>query len=258
VKEKIHLIIPDQHACPTTSHKRALYVGKLIEDIKPNVVINLGDAADMPSLSSYDKGTKGFEGRRYSKDVEASIEFQDLMWKHVSKPTRDKIRAVVLEGNHEYRIDRATNADAMLDGTISYDDLQMDRYYDDIVRYNGASPGEIEIDGVTYAHFRVSGVMGRPIGGEHPAHSLLVKGHGSTTVGHSHLYNYAMQTKADGSKIMGLVAGCYDDNFHKYAGAANKLWWAGLSVKRGVSKGVYDLESVSLERLKNVYGRRIS
>lgn len=252
---KTHLIIPDQHADPFTNHTRAKYAGKLINDIKPDVVVNLGDAADMASLSSYDRGTRGFEGRRYNKDVEASIKFQETLWKEVSPSVRKKIRAVVLEGNHEYRISRATNADAMLDGTIGYDDLQMDTFYDDVVRYNGSSPGTIEIDGITYAHYLVSGVMGRAIGGEHPAHSLLVKKHQSCTVGHLHLLNHAQQTKEDGTKLNGLVAGCFDDHFHSYAGNANKMWWVGCCVKHSVSKGDYDLEQVSLKRMKKIYGR---
>ncbi len=36
------------------------------------MVINGGDFADMPSLSSYDIGKKTFEGRRYKADIEAA------------------------------------------------------------------------------------------------------------------------------------------------------------------------------------------
>ena len=46
-------------------------IGRYIVDKQPEKIICLGDFADMPSLSSYDKGTKSFEGRRYVSDVEA-------------------------------------------------------------------------------------------------------------------------------------------------------------------------------------------
>jgi hypothetical protein len=59
-----HLVIPDQHAHPDFHNKRADWLGQLIKELRPDVVINIGDAADMPSLSSYDKGTKGFQGRK--------------------------------------------------------------------------------------------------------------------------------------------------------------------------------------------------
>ena len=57
---RTHLIIPDPHSHPNHHNKRAEWLGALIADVKPDVVINIGDVADMPSLCSYDKGTKGF------------------------------------------------------------------------------------------------------------------------------------------------------------------------------------------------------
>ena len=41
---------------------------------QPEKIICIGDFADMSSLSSYDRGTKSFEGRRYVKDIEAAKE----------------------------------------------------------------------------------------------------------------------------------------------------------------------------------------
>ena len=64
----VHLVVPDIHAHPDHNNDRADWLGKLILDIKPDVVVNIGDMWDMPSMSSYDKGTKGFYGRSYRKD----------------------------------------------------------------------------------------------------------------------------------------------------------------------------------------------
>src|SRR3546814_6957280 len=82
----------------------------------------------MPSLCSYDKGTKGFEGRRYSKDIAAAHDAQERFFAPI-KATKKKLpRFVMLQGNHEYRIERAIDADAAhLDGVISPDDLLYER-----------------------------------------------------------------------------------------------------------------------------------
>ena len=80
-----HLVIPDAHAHSDHHNKRFEWLGRLIVDIKPTTVIMLGDWADMPSLCSYDKGTKGFEGRRYWKDVNAAIDAQERMFKPIRK-----------------------------------------------------------------------------------------------------------------------------------------------------------------------------
>ena len=57
------MIVPDPHAHPDFHNERADWLGKLIKDLKPDGVINIGDAADMPYLCSYDKGTRAFQGR---------------------------------------------------------------------------------------------------------------------------------------------------------------------------------------------------
>ena len=65
-----HLVIGDPHCTPKASNDRFLWAGKFAHDLKPNTIICMGDFASMDSLSSYDKGKKQFEGRRYKKDID--------------------------------------------------------------------------------------------------------------------------------------------------------------------------------------------
>lgn len=248
-----HLIIPDTHAQPGYSNERADWLGQLIIDVKPDVVVHMGDNWDMPSLSSYDRGKKSFQGRNYRKDIEAGIEFHDRMWQPVRARKKRLPLRVFLEGNHEERISRAIDASPELEGAISFDDLQLKEYYDEVVRYQGQTPGIITIDGVNYAHYFISGVMGRAIGGEHPAYSLLTKEYESCTQGHTHVFDYCERTKASGEKIAGLVCGVYQDYHAVWAGEANKLWWRGVVLKEDVEDGFYDLRTISLARLRKEY-----
>ena len=62
------LIIPDAHAEPNYDNDRFTWLGSLIFEKKPDVVVCLGDWFDMASLSSHDKGKKSFEGRRYKQE----------------------------------------------------------------------------------------------------------------------------------------------------------------------------------------------
>lgn len=254
ILSKKHLIIPDPHAHPKFHNKRAEWVGKLINDIKPDVVICLGDLADMPSLSSYDRGTKAFQGRNYRADIDAALDFNDRLWSTVRKSKRKLPHRVILEGNHEHRITKAINLQPEIEGALSFDDLEYERYYDETIRYNGRSPGVTSIDGISYAHFFISGVMGKSIGGAHPAYSILAKGHGSATAGDLHLLSYECQTGIGGKRLQGLVAGCFQDYDADWAGEANKLWWRGCVVKNNVENGNYDPEFISLARLKKEYG----
>src|SRR5687768_6321108 len=76
--EKV-LIIPDAHAHPQFDNTRFSWLGQLIADERPDTIVCLGDFADMPSLSGYDKGKKSFEGRRYKKDIDAARDAMSMM-----------------------------------------------------------------------------------------------------------------------------------------------------------------------------------
>lgn len=246
-----HLIIPDPHAHYEHNNDRADWLGKLIADVRPDVVINMGDQWDMPSLSAYDKGHK-IMGRTYKADIDAGLEFSDRLWGPTKRRKKKKPRMVFLEGNHEDRITRALELSPTLRGTISFDDLDL-KAYDDIVRYEGDTPGNITIDGVTYAHYFISGVLGRALGGEHPAHALLSKGFVSCTAAHTHTMDFCVRTDVQGRSRMGFVCGCYLDYDADWAGMRNRLWQKGVAIKRNVEDGVYDLQWVSLDALRKEY-----
>lgn len=250
---KTHLVIPDPHALPGQSNARADLLGKLICDVKPDVVVNLGDQWDMPSLRGADRGTRTFEGRRIREDIEVGKDFSERMWAPVKKSKKRLPYRVFLEGNHEQRIKRVVNGAPEFSGWLDTEDLEISRWYDEFVPYSGNTPGIINVDGVHYAHFFVSGVMGRPIGGEHPAYSLLTKEFVSCTCGHIHVLDFAERTTVAGKKIYGLVAGVFIDYHADWAGEINRLWWPGVIIKRNVEDGGYDPEFVSLKRLQNVY-----
>lgn len=252
---KTHLIIPDPHAHPDHNNDRADWLSALIKDVKPDVVINMGDQWDFPSLSSYDKGKRSFHGRSYKADVDAGLEFSDRLWGPVRKAKKKLPRRIFLEGNHEERIRRAQELSPELADTITYKDLDLTRDYDDIVFYKGGTPGVFKIDGIHYAHYFISGVMGRAIGGEHPAYSLLTKEFVSCTAGHLHVFDHSERTTVGGRKINGLISGVYQDYDSDWAGEINKLWWRGVCIKRNVEGGNYDLQQVSINALRKEYGQ---
>ena len=60
-----HLVIGDPHCTPKASNERFLWAGRVAADYKVSHVICMGDFCSMDSLSTYDRGKKSFEGRRY-------------------------------------------------------------------------------------------------------------------------------------------------------------------------------------------------
>ena len=245
----------DAHAHPDFNNERADYVGRLILDLQPDVFINGGDMWDFASLSGYDKGKASFHGRNYQRDLASGLEFNDRLFSPIRKAKRRQPYTIFLEGNHEQRQSRLLDLQPELDGAISFKDLDLNRSYDETVRYTGATPGTINIDGINYAHFVVSGVMGRPISGEHPAYTTLTKQFQSVAVGHIHTFDYSERTDISGRKVQSLVAGWYGDYTAPWAGREIcRLWSSGVAILHDVEDGEYDLEWVSLKRLKKEYG----
>lgn len=249
-----HIVIPDPHAHPDFNNERADWLGKLILDIKPDTVINLGDCADMASLSTYDKGKRAFAGRSYRADINAHLDFQERMWHPIKKAKRKLPYSVVFEGNHEHRIEKALDLSPELSGTIGFDDFRFQDYYDDVVRYEGGTPGIREVDGIAYAHYFISGIMGRPLGGVKPAYAISLANGISSTCGHIHTLDYSVRTLVSGRKINCLVAGVFQDYDSPWAGKINPLWWRGVIVKRNVENGLYDPQFISMEALRKEYG----
>jgi len=251
------LVIPDSHAHPDYHNNRAEWLGNYIADVKPEIVINMGDQFDMPSLSSYDKGKSSFMSQSYEADINSGLDFHERLWTPVKKTKKKQPYKVFLHGNHENRLRKVLEYDPQLCGErygVSFRNYSISDYYHEEVPYEGQTPGVYTCEGVSFAHYLISGLMGRPISGEHHAYSLIAKQHTSCVVGHSHTADYALRTDTFGNHIQGLVCGVYQDYKSGWAGLANNLWWRGIVHLRGVESGNFDHEFISLRRLQRAYG----
>lgn len=255
-----YLIVPDSHAHPDFPNDRADWLGQLIKDRKPDVVVNIGDTFDMPSLSSFDKGKASFYGNSYERDIEAGVEFLDRVWSPVKKSKKKRPKSIYLVGNHDLpRLRKVLEYQPELGGSkfgIGEGDFQLDKYHHEVVDYVGGTPGIYQSDGISFAHYMVSELMGRPIGGENHAASLLNKNYSSCVVGHSHAADWSVRTGSNGKKIMGLVCGVYQDYSNPWAGNVANMWHRGVVFLNNVEDGVYDPEWISLGRLRNAYGNK--
>jgi hypothetical protein len=161
------MVLPDVQAKPGLDFSYLRRYGTYMLEKRPDIVVCIGDFADMPSLSSYDKGRKSFEGRRYKRDVEATQfamqaflgplnEYNAMRRKNRKGEYRPRL--VLTLGNHEDRIHRAINDDAKLDGVLSIKDLAYEEYGWEVYPFLQV----VIMEGVAFSHFIATGVMGRP------------------------------------------------------------------------------------------------
>ncbi len=249
-KGKIHVVIPDTQVSVGTPTAHLGWIGRYLVDQfegQDLTIIHLGDHWDMPSLSTYDKGTARIEGRRYKRDIEAG----NIAFALLNRPLLEAKAKTgwapakhFLRGNHEDRITRASNLDAQLLGVIALEDLDTS----DWKVHPFLEP--VFLDGVGYSHYWYQPLTGKPYGGMIETR-LKTIGH-SFTMGHQQTLLYGVRYVA-GASQHGLVCGsCYTHD-EEYKGPQGNSHWRGIIVKHRVSKGSYDPMFVSLNYLRDRY-----
>ena len=249
------LVIPDTQVKPGVPIDHLLWAGYYAVDRKPDAIVFIGDHWDMPSLSSYDKGKKAFEGRRYLHDINAGREAMAMFMSPIlqeqerlrrNKEKTWKPRLVFTLGNHESRCLRAIEDDPKLDGVIGYQDFGLEQWGFEVYNFLDV----VAIEGVAFSHYFTSGAMGRPVSS---AKALLTKKHMSCVMGHVQDRDIAYSKKADGSSITGIFAGIFYQHDEDYLGNQGNSSWRGVWMLNDVRNGSFDEMPISLSYLKRKY-----
>lgn len=248
------LFIPDCQVKPGIDLSYLTWAGKAICEYRPDVIVNAGDFADMPSLSSYDKaGSRYFEGKRYKADIDAAKEGMKLLLQPLKdlqakqKKNKEKVykpRKVFLYGNHCNRIDRAINANPILEGTISKEELEFNKDWE---VYEFLKP--VFIAGFGFCHYWPVGLMQRPAASPQ---AIINKLHMSCIAGHQQGKQIAYSRRADGKSVMSIICGSYYSHNEDYMPDNN--YWRGLVMLNEAIDGTADEMFLSIRYLKERFG----
>jgi len=254
-----HIMIPDTQAKLDVPTDHLNWIGMFIVEEYHNKnikIIHIGDHADMPSLSQYDKGMKKMEGRRYQDDLDSANE----AWRILNQPFYDyneyrkkgkqkmwNPERYITLGNHEDRINRAINANPQLEGMLGLDKLDYARSGWNVSDFTQP----IWLDGVAYSHFFYNPMTGKPYGGQNIETRLKTIGH-TFSMGHQQTLMYGLRFVA-GKSQHGLVAGACYLHDEDYKGPQGNAHWRGIVVKHQVKDGSYDPMFVSLDYLCRRY-----
>lgn len=252
----VHCVIPDVQAKPGIDFTYLNNIGKYLVEKKPEVIVCIGDFADMPSLSSYDKGKKSFEGRRYLADIDASHEAMSALleplYTYNYNAKRNKKRPytpkmIMTLGNHEQRILRAVELQPELEGVLDISHLDFTGYGWEVYPFLEVA----HVDGIAYSHYFTSGTLGRPVTS---SRALLTKKHQSCVMGHVQTMALSTDYRADGTPILGLFAGCCYEHNEDYLGPQGNAHFRGIHMLYEVSAGSFYHHPISLSYLNKKYG----
>lgn len=246
-----HFLLPDCQVKPGLDLEYVRWAGEYAARRQPDVIINIGDFWDFPSLSSYDKGKKSFEGRRYKNDLDAGARAMDLFCEPLAKIPGYDPRMVFNRGNHEYRANRVSEIQPEYEGVIGPEDIDLASWGWEQYEYQVP----VVIDGVRYCHMFVNpeSLIKSSLTGT--MDNRLRKLACSFTQGHQQGLMYGV--KYAGGRVMhGLVAGSYYLHNEQYMGPQGNDHWRGLVVKHEVKDGGYDPMMVSIKYLKRKFGKK--
>lgn len=243
-----HCVIPDVQAKPGVPLDHLKWAGQYIAEKRPDVIVCLGDFADMESLSSYDRGKRSAENKRYKADLEAAHRGMELLMTPIVMEKDYKPRLVMILGNHEDRITRYADDNPVMHEAVSVRDLGYEAWGWQVVPFREV----IKIDGVAYCHYFYNQNTSKPYGGANLDTRLKTIGM-SFTMGHQQGLSVAIRELADGTRHRGLVAGSFYQHSESYRGPQACYEWRGLLMKHEVANGDYDLMEVSLNYLRRRY-----
>lgn len=257
---KTIVVIGDAHAHPDYPNDRFDWLGQLIVDTRPDIIVDIGDFADIPSLGRQEVGTMAFEGRRYKNDIACAIDARrrvkapsDALSAHLEAQHRARWnpRWVAIGGNHDdEHFTRTVHYDAKLEGLISKADLKLAE-----LGWEAYPFGEmVDIEGFLFTHYFMGGVMGKPIGGLYPTVNFLKRYHASCVQGHTHYFQMRHEMGRQG-KLYAFIAGCYFDYNPTWTNA-HIFYDRGILILRGVEQGSLEsFEWLGINEIKERYAK---
>jgi hypothetical protein len=249
-------IIPDTQTREGVPINHLHWASMYFMDKAPDAIVHLGDGADMPSLSSYDKrGSKRSERLRIQKDVDAWKRGMEALcgpWEAAGW----RAEKTYLLGNHEFRWWTALNNEPhLLEGMFEEDDP-----FSPFLRSLGWTVHPflkiVTLDGVRYCHFFPHGPGGRVGQTKRGAPSALAQVQrqmASATAGHMQGLDIATVSTDLGLR-RGLIAGSFYLHNEHYLHGLDR-YWRGLIMKNDVRNGMYALCEVEMDFLRAKYRR---
>lgn len=245
-KKRSHFIISDMQVTPSnlTQAKRTLHkIALKVIEKKPDVLIWLGDFADMESLYRASKKYDQFDSKKFKADVRASNEAMDY-FQNLIKDL--KLEQHITVGNHEDRINKFIENNIQISALISFDELNYNKYMQ-VHKYLEVAT----IDGIQYSHKFVNGSGGADITS---ARALLKKTYGHACQGHSRKIDQFTDYKPNGEQLSTLLAGAsYEHEMSYLNNPQDRLYPRQVWFSQDVYKG-FNVERIDLPSLPDKSG----
>lgn len=241
---RMHVVIPDVQAKPGVRLDHLDWVGQYIAEKQPDVVVCIGDFADMEALSRFDMGTIRGENKRLKRDLDVAREAMDLLMAPIRAVPGYTPELHMTMGNHEHRLDRFANEHPYLEEVVGTHMLNYEQWGWKVHPF--LKP--VTLDGVEYVHYFVSGKKNLPISS---ANAMRTKFTRSSIMGHAQQTEVAFDPRSHQWFIFCGLCCLHDEAYLGPQGNDNRRQ---ILVLHEVEDGKFDPMFVSLRFLEKAYG----
>lgn len=241
---RMHVVIPDVQAKPGVRLDHLTWVGKYIAEKKPDVVVCIGDFADIESLSRYEIGTIKAENKRLKRDLQVAREAMELLMTPIRETDGYCPELHMTMGNHEHKLDRFANEHPYLEEVVGTHMLDYEEWGWKVHPF--LKP--VTVDGVDYAHYFISGAKGLPVSS---ANAMRTKRTRSSIMGHNQKTDVAFDPISHQWFIFCGLCCLHDEEYLGPQGNDNRRQ---ILVLHEVEDGKFDPMFVSLKYLEKAYG----
>lgn len=256
------LVIGDAHIEARENINRFTWLGNLIKERRPKCIVTIGDFLTLDCLSTWNSDKRlTMEGQRYQQEIATGKKALNLMFGGIGEANKllkrrkkelYEPRFIFIEGNHEYRLTRYIDQHPELEGAMDIKrDLGLKDYDGEWVPYHSY----ITINSIMFQHIPFA-KNGRPISGMNIARKALMLTNLSVVFGHTHCLNVESMHRTGSPHLQqALNCGCFFEHQPDYVVGAPTDYWRGVCILKNYSPMRFDLETISMSRLKTEYGR---
>lgn len=244
-------VIPDTQVKHGVELDYIHHIGAYIVRKLPPVIVQIGDWYDMEALSSYNKGKKKAEGKRFINDINAGNKALEILDSYITSVPNYKPRKIITLGNHEARIDRYVEDNPEFEGLIGSDQLAFSKQGWEV--YPFLKP--VEVCGIWFVHFLANPMSGKPYGGT--ALSRLNKTGESYVMGHQQTLDIAYRPMQLSKKQqIGVIAGACYDHDEGYKGFQGNNHFRGCVMLYECHDGSAFAKPISLDYMKRKFNEK--
>lgn len=240
---KSYIVIGDQHIPEhdVTAHKA---IFNLMDDIKFDGIINLGDAMDLACISHWNKGrNKTLEGKRLKQDyIDANAVLDEF-----DKRLPANAEKHFFKGNHEEWIDQLIDSTPALDGLFDLESgLNLKERGYNVYQYNEiVNFGRLKVTHGIYA-------------GMNPARTHVLRTLSNMLIGHVHSPEMTLvHSPAKDTSVVGYCNGCLCQMSPNYMRNKPHNWATGFAVLYVFPDGCFDVHLVRMVKHRFVFNGKI-